>query len=192
MSESDQQDIAGQYLRSLVDDQGEEACPWIQPGPNGENLNVEDFPSFLIWRLANSIKSNVTGKYLVQFDMTLPEWRVLGLSARYSPCPFGDLVSRTSMDKGQLSRTLRLIEKRGLVRVSAIPADRRGERSRNAARMEVSITASGAELVQKIVPVARQSQMLLLSLLEEDEKRVLLRVLRRLLHRLPEIAPSIP
>jgi len=188
MSRPGADNIVDQF-RSVLDGMGEETCPWTEPGPDGENLNVEDFPSFLFWRVANSIKTHLTGRYLVQFDMTLPEWRVLGLVARLSPAPFGELVQRSSMDKGQLSRTLRLVAKRGLVKTSAIPLDRRGRRSRNAARMEVRITAKGAALCQRIVPVARQTQMLLLEMMNEEEQRTMLRVLRRMLKRLPEVAP---
>jgi DNA-binding MarR family transcriptional regulator len=188
MSRTNAEDVVEQF-RSVMETTGEESCPWLDPGPNGEKLNVEDFPSFLFWRVANSIKTHLTGRYLEQFEMTLPEWRVLGLVARHSPSPFGELVARSSMDKGQLSRTLRLIAKRGLIRTSAIPLDRRGRRSRNAARMEVRITSKGAALCQRIVPVARATQMVLLEMLDPEEKRVLLRVLRRLVKRLPDVAP---
>lgn len=190
MSRPGPEDVVEQF-RSVMDAAGEEACPWLEPGPHGENLNVEDFPSFLFWRVANSIKTHLTGRYLEQFDMTLPEWRVLGLVARLSPAPFGELVQRSSMDKGQLSRTLRLVAKRGLIRTSAIPLDRRGRRSRNAARMEVRITAKGAALCQRIVPVARQTQMVLLEMMDEKEQRMMLRVLRRMLKRLPDVAPPV-
>jgi DNA-binding MarR family transcriptional regulator len=188
MSRPNPDDVVDQF-RSVIDPDGEESCPWLDPGPSGEKLNVEDFPSFLFWRVANSIKTHVTGRYLEQFEMTLPEWRVLGLVARHSPSPFGELVARSSMDKGQLSRTLRLIAKRGLIRTSAIPVDRRSQRSRNAARMEVRITSKGAALCQRIVPVARETQMVLLAMMDDEEKRVMLRVLRRLLKRLPDVAP---
>jgi DNA-binding MarR family transcriptional regulator len=178
-----------EQFRSVIDADNETSCPWLDPGPNGEKLNVEDFPSFLFWRVANSIKTHLTGRYLKSFDMTLPEWRVLGLVARNSPAPFGELVSRSSMDKGQLSRTLRLIAKRGFVKTSVIPLDRRGRRSRNAARIEVRITPKGTAMCARIVPVARQAQMVLLEMMSEEEQRALLRVLRRLLKRLPDVAP---
>jgi DNA-binding MarR family transcriptional regulator len=189
-SRSSPDDVVDQF-RSVMDSPGASECPWLDPGENGEKLNVEDFPSFLFWRVANSIKSHLTGRYLEPFDMTLPEWRVLGLVARLSPAPFGELVARSSMDKGQLSRTLRLIARRGLVRSVPIPAERRARRSRNAARMEVRITPKGAALCQRIVPVARETQMLLLGMMTDEEKRVMLRVLRRLLVKLPEIGPPV-
>jgi DNA-binding MarR family transcriptional regulator len=182
------EDVVGQF-RSVIDPADPDLCPWLDPGDNGEKLSVEDFPSFLFWRVANSIKSHLTGRYLEPFDMTLPEWRVLGLVARLSPAPFGELVARSSMDKGQLSRTLRLIARRGFVRSVPIPLERRTRRARNAARMEVRITPKGAALCQRIVPVARETQMLLLGMMDDEEKRVMLRVLRRLLVKLPDIAP---
>jgi DNA-binding MarR family transcriptional regulator len=191
MSRPPIEEVADQF-RSVIDAGGEEICPWIDPGDAAEKLSVEDFPSFLFWRLANSIKTHLTKPYLDTFELTLPEWRVLGMVARYSPAPFGELVARSSMDKGQLSRTLRLIEKRGFVRTAAIPIERRGSRSRNAARMEVRITAKGTALCQRVVPVARQAQMQLLAMMEPEEKRVVLQVLRRMLKQLPDVNPPDP
>lgn len=175
-------------LRSVLDGGNEDLCPWLEPGAKGEHLSVEDFPAFLIWRLANSIKSNLTKRYLERFELTLPEWRVLGLVARYSPAPFSELVSRSSMDKGQLSRTLRQVERRGFIRTAPIPVERRSNRSRNAARMEVRITPKGTALCARVIPAAREAQMVLLSMLDAEEKRILLRVLRRMLKQLPESA----
>ena len=57
--------------------------------------------------------------------------------------------------------------------------------------MEVRITAKGAALCARIVPVARQSQMVLLGMLDAEEQRMLLRVLRRLLKRLPNVSPPV-
>ena len=187
MSRAGSEEVSAQF-RSAID-ADEAACPWLDPGTGGEHLSVEDFPSFLFWRLANSIKAHLTKPYLDRFDITLPEWRVLGMVARLSPAPFGELVSRSSMDKGQLSRTLRQIERRGFVRSAAIPVERRGSRSRNAARVEIRITPKGIALCQRVVPVARQAQMMLISMMEEDEKQVVFRVLRRMLKQLPELVP---
>jgi DNA-binding MarR family transcriptional regulator len=55
--------------------------------------------------------------------------------------------------------------------------------------MEVRITSKGTALCARIVPVARQSQMVLLNMMDADEQRALLRVLRRLLKRLPDVVP---
>jgi DNA-binding MarR family transcriptional regulator len=58
--------------------------------------------------------------------------------------------------------------------------------------MEVRITAKGTVLCQRVVPVARQAQMQLLAMMEPDEKRVMLRVLRRMLKQLPDVNPPEP
>ncbi|MEO7775574.1 MAG: MarR family winged helix-turn-helix transcriptional regulator [Steroidobacteraceae bacterium] len=154
--------------------------PWLDPGVDGRNLRVEDFPTFLLWRLANVAKSNVTKKYLERFKLNLPEWRLLAMVTMYSPMPFGEVTARSSMDKGQVSRTLHTISARGLVFVQPVG----GKKSRNSStspRIEVSVTAKGKALHRRIVPVAQYHQMKLLTLMTERERQVYYTVTRRLL-----------
>lgn len=156
---------------------------WDDPGPHGENLAIIQFPTFHILRLSGYTKASVTRRYLDPFGLSLPEWRLLTLFADYSPVTFADVTAKTLMDKGQVSRTLRALQRRGLVNVE--PAgERRVGAGKPAAgvnpRVLVSMAPEGRALFERILPVARQHQMQLLELLTPEERRVYLEVTKRL------------
>ena len=60
-------------------------------------------------RLSNALRTNLTKAYLEDFELSLPEWRLLALVARFSPLRFSEVTARSGMDKGQVSRTLRVV-----------------------------------------------------------------------------------
>jgi DNA-binding MarR family transcriptional regulator len=155
-------------------------CPWINLSRTGSNLNVEDFLTFRITRLSNALRTNLTKRYLEEFELSLPEWRLLALVARFAPMRFSEVTSRSSMDKGQVSRTLRVMAKRGLTKMKVIRD--RGSRSTEAlaAPVMVSITAKGRSLYRSVLPVARKRQVELLSTLSEPERRALFSTLDKL------------
>lgn len=156
------------------------SCPWLKVSRTGTSLNVEDFVTFRITRLSNALRTNLTKRYLADFDLSLPEWRLLALTARFAPLRFSEVTSRSSMDKGQVSRTLRVMEKRGLTKLKTIR--QRGSRGTEAlaAPVLVSITAKGRALYKAVLPVARKRQAELLLTLSETERRALYSTLDKL------------
>ncbi len=166
------------------------ANPWLALGRNGANLNVEDFLTFRITRLSNALRNNLTKRYLEEFELSLPEWRLLALVARYSPMRFSEVTSRSSMDKGQVSRTLRVLEKRGLTQLRAIRT--RGARAADAlaAPVMVSITARGRTLYKSVLPAARQRQAEMLMTLTEDDRADLYETLDKLFATIGRAAVS--
>src|SRR5690554_4970015 len=51
-------------------------CPWLKLPSTGSSLNVEDFLTFRVTRLANAMRTNLTKPYLAEFELSLPEWRL--------------------------------------------------------------------------------------------------------------------
>lgn len=156
------------------------ACPWLKVSRNGTNLHVEHFLTFRITRLANALRTNLTKPYLAEFDLSLPEWRLLALIARFAPLRFSEVTSRSSMDKGQVSRTLRVMEKRGLAKLKTIRQRSSRGTEALAAPVLVSITAKGRSLYKAVLPVARKRQAELLLTLNESERRTLYTTLDKL------------
>ena len=74
------------------------SVPWLNLAPTGSNLNVEDFLTFRITRLSNALRTHLTKRYLEEFGLSLPEWRLLALIARFAPMRFSEVTSRSSMD----------------------------------------------------------------------------------------------
>jgi DNA-binding MarR family transcriptional regulator len=155
-------------------------CPWAPLSRNGANLNVEDFVTFRLTRLSNSLRNNLTKRYLEEFELSLPEWRLLALVTRFSPLRFSELTQRSHMDKGQVSRTLRVMTDRGLTKTKVIA--KRGSRSADAlaAPVSVAVTAKGKALYKKVMPVAQRRQSQLLELLSPTERLALFATLEKL------------
>lgn len=156
------------------------ASPWLSLSRNGANLHIEDFLTFRLTRLSNALRNNMTKPYLEEFDLSLPEWRLLALVTRFSPLRFSELTSRSSMDKGQVSRTLRVMTKRGLTKTRVIA--QRGSRSAEAlaAPVSVSITAKGKALYRSVLPVAQRRQAQMFQTLNESERLALYLTLDKL------------
>jgi DNA-binding MarR family transcriptional regulator len=156
------------------------ACPWINLSRTGSNLSVEDFLSFRVTRLSNALRANLTKRYLAEFELSLPEWRLLALVARFAPMRFSEVTSRSRMDKGQVSRTLRAMAKRGMTKMKTIRG--RGGRPAEvlAAPVMVSITAKGRNLYRAVLPVARKRQAEMLMTLSERDRLELYTVMDRL------------
>src|SRR5688572_19154509 len=86
--------------RTLNRGRANEACPWENVPESGRGLHIDQFLTFHLVRLANAAKTNVTRRYLIDFNLSVPEWRLLALCVRFAPLRFSELVSRSNMDKG--------------------------------------------------------------------------------------------
>lgn len=157
---------------------------WSDPGPEGANLRINEFLTFHLLRLASIAKASVAREYLDPAGLSVPEWRLLATVANFSPLPFSDITAMTTMDKGQVSRTLRSAQAKGLVATELLPAERRGAAetlasSPSISRVIVSITPSGRSLYEKVMPVAQRYQAGLIGLMTPEERQVMLDVLQR-------------
>src|SRR3954452_15057915 len=74
-------------------------------------------------------------------------------------------------DKGPVSRTLSLLQKRGLVTIRTAPDDGRTH--------SISLTAKGRATHDKVIVAALERERRLLSCLRKDEREVLIDLLRR-------------
>lgn len=155
---------------------------WANPGDHGNNLKANEFLTFHLLRLGSMAKSCVTREYLDPAGLSVPEWRLLATAVMFSPIPFSDIVSMSTMDKGQVSRTLRTAQAKGLVASELVPSERRQNDSDSAmsSRIVVSVTPLGRETYERVMPVAQRYQLGLLELMTPEERRVMLGVMQRL------------
>jgi DNA-binding MarR family transcriptional regulator len=162
-------------------------CPWLNLSPNGTGLHIDQFITFRMTRLSNALRNNLSKRYLEEFGLSLPEWRLLALITRFSPVRFSELTSRSSMDKGQVSRTLRVMSKSGLIKMKVLK-----QRSRSAealaAPVVVSVTAKGRGLYESVLPVARRRQAEMLLNLNATERVQLYAILDKLFGAVGNVA----
>ncbi|SDE51166.1 MarR family winged helix-turn-helix transcriptional regulator [Ruegeria marina] len=102
-----------------------------------------DALSFRISRLA-AINERAGGHYFKsEFDLSLSEWRILGVTAAKRGIQFSELRDLLLLDKGQLSRTIKSLCKRGLINTRKSDSDAR--------QIELQITAAGQVLHDKVL-----------------------------------------
>ncbi len=86
---------------------------------------------------------------LRQHDVTEQQWRVLrALAASATPLRFSDIAVATYLSLPSLSRLLKTLEARGLVRRAVHADDLRAA--------QLSLTQSGKALIAKIAPVSER------------------------------------
>lgn len=145
---------------------------WIKPGADGANLQVDDFLSLRITHLGALLLRASTRRYLLEYEVSLPEWRVLTMLVRHGACTTRALRDATEMDKGQMSRALLALEKRKLVQ--------RTQDDTHELRHVLDITEKGLRLYRRIMPSARRAQAGLLRQLTVDERKTLDTVINKL------------
>jgi DNA-binding MarR family transcriptional regulator len=154
--------------------------PWENVPESGRGLHIDQFLTFHVVRLANAAKTNVTRRYLIDFDLSVPEWRLLALAMRFAPLRFSEMVARSNMDKGQVSRTLQTMTKRGFISARTVGTKSRRARETISLPVIVSVTPKGRKLYEQVLPVAQRNQARLLHLMSPSERKVLYTVLTRL------------
>ena len=91
---------------------------------------------------------------------------------RLGPLTVNELAARLALDKSSASRIVSALEKRGLVRRSALPSDARA--------LQIETTAEGAELHDRIRRCTMERQQALLLDLDPGVRRAMTRFLRKL------------
>ena len=110
-------------------------------------LAMRDFSASLPMALlqAREAAMRLFRPLLAEHDLTEQQWRVLrALSASTTPLEVGQIVEATFLLAPSLSRILKDLEARSLVARSPVATDQR--------RAEISLTASGYDLVATVAP----------------------------------------
>jgi DNA-binding MarR family transcriptional regulator len=147
--------------------------PWNAAVEQGRRLELAEYPSSLLLRVANVIHQEGTAVYARKHGLARPEWRILGRLHESAPMRLATLCRVSHFDKAQATRVLRRLTSRRLVRIFADAAHRH--------RRIVDITPSGRRLAEAVLPQAIAEQMKLLAALSPQERRVTFNVLRKLL-----------
>jgi hypothetical protein len=105
----------------LLSQAGEPAGnPWTALDEAGSGLTVDAFLTTLMSQVGNALRRTITVPYADAAELTVSEWRLLALIAHAGELPFSALVVQSTSDKALVSRTLRLLEERGLVMYRAL------------------------------------------------------------------------
>ncbi len=142
-------------------------------------LVLSEFLPYRCTRLAERISHSLSRIYTREFDVSIPQWRILATLAEGGELQAREIGARTSMDKVRVSRAVSGLVERGLLQRRRCERDSRSS--------QLSLTAAGARLYRRIAPRALEWEQRLVAELDAGERRALFHVLGKLEHRLNEI-----
>ena len=149
----------------------------------GHTLDLDRYVPALITFIANKLSRSATVLYQKRFGVNVTEWRVLALLAIEPAISAARICHVIGYDKGPVSRTLAVMEERGLV---SIRTDRHDGRTH-----AISLTPKGQSTHDRVIALALERERRLLSCLGKDEREALINLLVRIHRNLDAVTAPI-
>jgi DNA-binding MarR family transcriptional regulator len=153
----------------------------IRPKPvkrtsgRADRLHLEHFVPYRLSVLTNIVSMSIAEAYEREFGLSIPQWRVVAVLARYPDLSAIEVAERTAMDKVAVSRAVQgLLARRRLLRTYD-SGDRR--------RTRLRLSAAGQSVYTRVAPLALSYEKKLLDALSPTDRRALDRLLGRLVER---------
>jgi DNA-binding MarR family transcriptional regulator len=110
-----------------------------------------------------------------EFELDSREWRIIGLLGAFSPFSLQALAREVNVDKSQASRIVAGLIQRGILQRGADETDGRG--------VQLSLSPAGRVIYRKVFPKAVKRNEALLSVLSDEDRMCLERILTQLTDR---------
>ncbi|NNG05660.1 MAG: MarR family transcriptional regulator [Inquilinus sp.] len=124
-------------------------------------FDLERFFPYRLSVLANTVTRALAALYQAEHDLSIAEWRLLAIVARFGPISANGVCDRSAMDKVRVSRAVRRAVQRGFVHRAVDPRDRR--------RSRLTLTPAGRAIHDRIAALARDREAQILATLAPDE-----------------------
>ncbi len=144
----------------------------IVPGSRAE-LPVEQFITYRLHALHTALNRQAIDILGRASGLGLPEWRVVSRLGRGDTPTASQIGEATSIDKGLLSRTLAVLDQRGLVAMSRDLRDRR--------LVRIKLTAKGKAIYERTIPHMRSRHRALMGILTKAEQVAVYSIIDKLL-----------
>jgi DNA-binding MarR family transcriptional regulator len=136
-------------------------------------LQLEHFLPYRLSILSNTISQAIADDYQRRFDISVTEWRVMAVLARYAGLSAREVAERTAMDKVAVSRALARLVEAGRVDRAVHDNDKR--------RSVLNLSSAGWAIHDAVAPMARAREREALAKLDAQERQWLTRILDKLL-----------
>lgn len=141
-----------------------------------EDLELSQFVPYRLATVSNRVSGIIARDYADRFALTIPQWRVMTILSQNGQCSSVEIATATQMDKVAVSRAVKGLVARDLVSRRTNRADKRVA--------DLSLTAEGLALFNRIAPQAKERERQILGALSGQERATLLALLDQLDHRL--------
>ena len=136
-------------------------------------LQLEHFLPYRLSILSNTISQAIADDYQSRHDLSVTEWRVMAVLARFEGLSAREVAERTAMDKVAVSRALARLVAAGRVDRTVHDNDKR--------RSVLKLSAAGWAIHDDVAPMARAREREVLAKLDAEERQWLERILDKLL-----------
>lgn len=143
-----------------------------KPAHADAGLPLERFVTFALLRLTNRLNRQAMHMVSEASNLRLPEWRCLALVCAGDGVTLAEIVERTGLDGGLITRSAQGLVEKGFLLVARDTKDRRIVRA--------TATAQGMRLYRQVLPVMQARQARLLGALTEADRSALYRIVDRL------------
>jgi DNA-binding MarR family transcriptional regulator len=146
---------------------------------SADTLQLERFVPYQLSVLSNIVSMSIAHAYEREFGLTIAQWRVIAVLARYPKLSAIEVAARTAMDKVAVSRAVQgLLATRRVVR-----GFDKGDRRRSVLRL----SALGRGVYTRVAPLALGYEKRLLDRISASDRRALDRLIGRLIERAREL-----
>ncbi len=142
-------------------------------------MKLSQFLPYKLSVLTNRISRGISNYYRKKFNISISQWRVLVILSQHELLTATDIVNLSQMDKVRISRTMKTLLDRRLIRRDVNPDD---ARARN-----YCLSDSGMALVDEVIPPAQRYEKDLLKALTAAERKQLNRIIEKLNGKLDQL-----
>ncbi|MDI4654041.1 MULTISPECIES: MarR family winged helix-turn-helix transcriptional regulator [Pseudoalteromonas] len=143
---------------------------------NQTTLDLKQFLPYSLTNIAMQMSEQFSELYQQQFDLTVPQWRIIANLAQYGERTAKELCDMAQMDKSTVSRAVKSLLTRNLIIAKENPEDKRANL--------LSLSVEGNRLHEQIVPLANEWQAGLVSDLDSQELKQFMNTLSKLSNHL--------
>lgn len=154
------------------------------PGQKPATFALDNFLPYRLALLSSLVSGSIQKLYASEFDISIPEWRLLAILGSDGPMTSNDIRQRAAMDKVQVSRAAAKLLDAGHIRKQPHPEDKRSA--------ILSLSDSGLNIYNQIVPIALEREAYLSSALNEKEKSDLIQLLEKLTNKARNMTTTPP
>ena len=148
-----------------------------------DRIELERFLPYRLSVLTNLVSGAIADVYEQRFNLTIPEWRVIAVLARYPGLSAAEVAAHTRMDAVAVSRAVTRLLRASRIRRSIAAEDRR--------RSVLRLSAAGEAVYREIAPVALRYERSLLEGLAAAEITALDSILGKLTARAQALAEQV-
>jgi DNA-binding MarR family transcriptional regulator len=130
------------------------------------------FVTFRLARLQSSLNAQATALLKAKAGLSLVEWRLIQVLRMFENASLTEIAGHVQMDKGQLSRKIKAMVNKGLLRVETDKEDQRVQ--------HLHLTEAAQDLSQRVMPMMEARQKLLLGDVSPEDLETFYRVVDKI------------